>query len=123
MRIVLAALMVAHGIAHLPGLLVSWQLRSFPEMPFRTTILGSSLNVGEVGIKVIGLAWLASSVAFGILTVATLMRAAWWQPIAYVAIGVSMALCFLGWPDARLGLIANAVILVLIVIGGRVGWV
>jgi hypothetical protein len=49
MRIVLAVLMVAHGIAHLPGVLVSWQLRSFPEMPFRTTtILGSSLDVGGV---------------------------------------------------------------------------
>jgi len=121
-RIVVAALMVAHGIAHLPGFLVSWQLRSFPEMPFRTTILGSSVDVGEAGIKAIGLAWLATSVAFGILAVATLTRAGWWQPVAYIAIGVSTALCFLGWPDARLGLIANAVILVLIVVGVRAGW-
>jgi hypothetical protein len=34
MRIVLAALLLAHGVAHLPGFLVSWQLRSFPEMPY-----------------------------------------------------------------------------------------
>ena len=122
MRIVLAALMVAHGIAHLPGFLVSWQLRSFPEMPFRTTILGSSLDVGTGGIKVIGLIWLAVSVAFGILAVATLMRGAWWQPIAYAAIGLSTALCLVGWPEARLGFVANAVILLLIVIGGRAGW-
>ena len=123
MRIVLAVLMVAHGIAHLPGFLVSWQLRSFPEMPFRTTILGSSLDVGAVGIKVIGLMWVAVSVAFGILAVATLVRAAWWQPIGYAAIGLSTALCLVGWPDARFGLVANAVILLLIVIGGRAGWV
>jgi hypothetical protein len=36
MRIVLAVLLLAHSISHLPGFLVSWQLRSFPEMPYRT---------------------------------------------------------------------------------------
>jgi hypothetical protein len=32
-RTVLAALLVVHGVAHVPGFLVSWQLRSFPELP------------------------------------------------------------------------------------------
>ena len=82
MRILLALLMAAYGIAHLPGFLVSWRLRSFPEMPFRTTIIGTSVDVGEIGIKVIGLVWLAAGVAFVVLAVATLTRAAWWQPLA-----------------------------------------
>jgi hypothetical protein len=48
MRIVLALLLLAHGVAHLPGFLVSWQLRSFPEMPYRTAFLGGSVDVGEL---------------------------------------------------------------------------
>jgi len=31
-------------------------------------------------------------------------------------------LCLAGWPDARLGLVANVVILVLIIVSDRVGW-
>lgn len=123
MRIVLAILMAGHGIAHLPGFLVSWQLRSFPELPFRTTIFGASLDVGEAGIKMIGAVWLAVGVGFIVLAGATLARAAWWQPFAYALIALSTVLCLAGWPDARLGLVANAVILLLILAGVRAGWV
>jgi hypothetical protein len=119
MRIVLAILMAGHGIAHLPGFLVNWQLRSFAEMPYRTTIFGTSLDVGDAGIKVIGALWLAVGVGFIVLAGATLTRAVWWPPIAYVSIVLSTVLCMVGWPDARLGLVANAVILLLIVTGVR----
>jgi hypothetical protein len=122
MRIVLAILMAGHGIAHLPGFLVSWQLRSFPDMAYRTTIFGASLDVGEVGTRLIGAVWLAAGVSFIVLAGATLTRAAWWRPIAYVLIVLSTVLCLVGWPDARLGLVANAVILLLIVTGVRGGW-
>lgn len=80
------------------------------------------MDVGEVGIKVIGLVWLAAGVAFIVLAVATLTRATWWQPLAYTMLGLSTVLCVVGWPDARLGLAANAVILTLIVIGLRGAW-
>jgi len=53
---------------------------------------------------------------------ATLARAAWWLPFAYVLMALSALLCLAGWPDARLGLVANAVILLLIVAGVRAGW-
>lgn len=121
MRIVLAALLVAHGVAHLPGFLVSWQLRTFAEMPYRTTILGGTIDIGSGGIKAIGIAWLVLSVAFGVAAVATLVRAAWWQPFALSAAGLSAALCVVGWPDARLGLVANALIVGLLVVGVRSG--
>ena len=122
MRIVFAVLLVAHGVAHLPGFLVSWQLQSFPELPYRTTIVGGSIDVGSSGIRAIGLAWLASSVMFGIAAAAALMQAPWWQSLVLTAVGLSTTLCLAGWPDARLGLVANAVILVIVAIGIRAGW-
>lgn len=122
MRIVLALLMVGHGIAHLPGFLVAWRLHSFPEMPFRTTIFGTSLDVGEAGIRIVGILWLATGAAFIVLAAATLARASWWHPLAYGLIVLSAVLCLAGWPEARLGLVANGVILLLIAIGARGGW-
>ena len=122
MRIVLAVLMAVHGIAHLPGFLVSWRLATFPELPFRTTILGTSVDVGEIGIRVVGLLWLAAGAAFVAVAAVTAMRVAWWQPAAYTLIALSAGLCLLGWPDARLGLAANAVVALLIVVGTRAGW-
>jgi hypothetical protein len=122
MRIVLAALLLAHGIAHLPGFLVNWQLRTFPELPYRTTIFGGAVDVGEGGIKAIGVAWLVLSVLFFVAAAVTLLRTAWAQPIVYAAVGLSTVLCVVGWPDARLGLIANAVIVLLLAGGARIGW-
>lgn len=122
MRIVLAALLLAHGIAHLPGFLVNWQLRTFPELPYRTTIFGGAADIGDGGIKAIGVAWLVLSVLFIVAAAATLMRAAWSQPFVYAAVGLSTVLCVAGWPDARFGLIANAAIVLLLAGGARIDW-
>ena len=91
-------------------------------MPYRTTILGGTIDIGDGGIKAIGLAWLVLSVLFVVAAAATLMRATWWPPFVYTAVGLSTALRVLGWPDARLGLIANAVVLLLLAVGVRTGW-
>jgi hypothetical protein len=121
MRIVLALLLVAHGIAHLPGFLVDWQLRSFPELPFRTTIFGGVVDVGTTGIKVVGLSWLMVALTFVAAAVGVVMRAPWWQPVVYPTLAASVIMTLAGWPDARFGLLANAVIVILIAIGRRLG--
>jgi hypothetical protein len=56
MRIVLVLAFFVHGVAHLPGFLVAWQLRSFPELPYHTTVLANSVDVGVTGIRVIRVA-------------------------------------------------------------------
>lgn len=91
-------------------------------MPYRTAILGGSVDVGDGGIKTIGVVWLVLSVLFVVAAGVTLMRPTWWQPFVYIAVGLSTALCVVGWPDARLGLVANAVIVLILVTGVRIGW-
>src|SRR5438876_11104158 len=49
MRMVFAVWFLAHGVAHLPDSLVSWQLRDFSRLPFHTTVLGDSVDIGTVG--------------------------------------------------------------------------
>ena len=122
MRIVLSVLLLGHGVAHLPGFLVDLRLRSSRELPFRTTVLSGAVDIGEAGIKVVGLAWLTVTITFGVLAIAAFVRVPWWPPFAYLAVGLSIPLCLLGWPEARLGILANLVILMLLVFGHRVDW-
>lgn len=122
MRVILVLLLLVHGIAHLPGFLVNWQLRSFPELPFRTTVFGGTLDVGLIGIRAVGVGWLLVAIAFVCAALGVLLRSGWWQPLAYSAIGASVLLTAAGWPEARLGLVVNAVVIVLIVTGQRFSW-
>jgi hypothetical protein len=123
MRIILALWFFAHGVAHLPGFLVSWQLRTFTELPFRTTILANSVGVGTVGVRLIGVGWLLSAVAFMALAAAAMLRVAWWQEATYVVLGFSLILCVLGWPRSWIGVASNVVVAVLLVSATRFGWV
>jgi len=79
MRIGFAVWFLAHGVAHLPGFLVSWQLRDFSGLPFHTTVLGDSVDIGTVGIRLIGVGWLLAAVAFAVLAAATILRVEWWH--------------------------------------------
>ncbi|HWI17674.1 MAG TPA: hypothetical protein VNT81_08005 [Vicinamibacterales bacterium] len=115
MRFILFFLMLGHAVAHLPGFLVNLRLRTFPELPFKTTILLDSVDVGQAGIRVLGFAWLAAFIALSVVAVATALRLSWWQPAAYATLGLSMLLCLLAWPDTRFGVLANVVILSAIV--------
>ncbi len=122
MRVILVLLLLAHGIAHLPGFLVNWQIRSFPELPFRTTIFAGGVDVGLAGIKAVGVGWLLVAIAFGCAALGVLARWGWWQLLVYGAIAASILLTAAAWPEARLGLLANAFIIVVILVGQRLNW-
>jgi hypothetical protein len=113
MRFALAALLIAHGVAHLVGFLVPWKLLSTAEVPYRTTILGDLIEVGDAGARVLGVVWLVATLAFVVLAAAIL--AGWsvrgW---AFATLSLSLALCVAGWPEARIGLVVNAFLLIVL---------
>ena len=123
MRVLLAAWLLAHGVAHLPGFLVSWQLHDFPDLPFHTTILADRVDIGAVGIRLIGAGWLLCAVAFSTLALAVLLRVVWWEKATYMVLAVSLILCVLSWPRARIGVASNIVVAVLLLTATRFGWV
>ena len=110
MRFLLAFLLLAHGIAHLPGFLVSWQLASLPDLTYRTTVFGTAIKVGPDGIQLIGLCWLGMAAVFVALASAVAFNAPLRPAATATALALSLLLCAAGWPEARLGLLANAVI-------------
>ena len=63
MRILLAALLIGHGIAHLVGFVVPWRLVTSAEVPYRTTMLAGSVDLGAAGVRLLGIVWLLVGVA------------------------------------------------------------
>jgi hypothetical protein len=120
MRWILAFMLLAHGVAHLPGFFVSWQLASFPELPFRTTIFGT-VEIGVIGTRLVGVAWLMSSLVFAALAAAIALRLALPSALLPLALGASAVLCLSAWPKASYGFITNAAIAALLVAGERYG--
>ena len=110
MRYALALLLLGHGIAHLPGCLVGWQLASFPELPFSTTVLAHGVDVGIIGARLVGAGWMIASLMFVVPAVAVALRPTGWPQLLPVALAVSTVLCVLGWPEARIGLAMNALL-------------
>ncbi|TAK16458.1 MAG: ABC transporter permease [Acidobacteria bacterium] len=122
MRFVFAALLAAHGIAHLVGFVASWRLADLPDLPYKTTILGGRVDVEDGGIRIIGLFWFAAAAAFCLAAFAV---AAQWPSalrLTGLVIAGSTLLCIVGWPDARIGLWLNLALAVLVVVAIRMQW-
>jgi hypothetical protein len=110
MRYVLAVLLFGHGIAHLPGFLVGWQLASFPELPFRTTVIANTVDVGLAGARIVGTAWMIGAFIFVALAATVAFRQANVPQALPIALAFSAVLCVLGWPEARIGLAMNGLL-------------
>jgi hypothetical protein len=122
MHILLALILFGHGVAHLPGFLVFWKLTMFEEMPYKTTILAGNVNVGDVGIRVVGGLWLAVALAFAASGIGTGMRLPWWQPVTLITSVFSLLLCIVDWPDARFGVFINIALIAFLLVNKQTGW-
>ena len=119
MRWIFGLLFFAHAVAHLPGFLVDLRLKTFAELPYRTTILGGRIDLGDAGIRIVGLTWLGLAVALAIVAVAIVMALPWWRPVAYVALGLSLVVCVLALPETREGVLANLLVAMVAVFANR----
>jgi len=122
MRYAIAAILLAHGIAHLPGFAVPWRLLSSPEIPYTTRILGGRWEVGAIGIRVVGIGWLTLSAMFIIAGVGYARGLAWSVPLIMSVAFASLILSVLNWPLARIGVFINIVLLIALPLIGQVAW-
>ena len=117
----LAALLIGHGAAHVVGFAVPWKLVSSAEVPYRTTVLAGAVDVGSLGVRLIGVLWLTVALAFVGAAVGLLQHTTWWYREVLVLVAISLVLCVLALPESRPGLVANAVVVVLLIVGGVLG--
>ena len=122
MRMILATLLLGHGVAHVVGFAVPWKLVTSSEVPYRTTVAGGLVDVGPAGVRLVGVLWLLVALAFVSVSVGVLQHATWWYRESLALAMVSLVLCTLGWPESRPGVVANLLILVLLIAGSALGW-
>jgi hypothetical protein len=122
MRIALAVLMVLHGIAHLPGFLVSWRLTKSAHLPYGTTLLAGRVDVGDAGIRAVGVLWLLAALAFVAAAFATWTSRAGWLPLALGCALASLVLSVLALPASRIGVGVNVLVLAWLLVGAQLGW-
>src|SRR5688500_3479839 len=103
MRVALAILLLLHGIAHTPGFVVPWRLATLADLPYRTTLLDGTVDVGPIGVRAVGLFWLLVGLAFVAASIATFRDSAGWRALAAGVSCASLVLSILDWPAARVG--------------------
>lgn len=118
-RYLFAFVLAAHGFAHLVGFVASWRLATLQELPYKTTILAGAVDIGDVGIRVVGALWLAAAVAFDTAAVGVAVGAREAVAGTLWVSAASLALCAVEWPQARIGVFVNTGLLLLLTIGWR----
>ena len=111
-RIIIGIYLLIHGVSHLVGFLIPWKIVDMKEEPYKTTLLGGSINAGDTGIRIIGSLWLLTAVCFIITAIGTFASLNWWRSITLYLSIFSLILCIIGLPGAKIGILANAVILI-----------
>ena len=122
MRIALSLLFIVHGIAHLPGFLVPWRLAAPAGVPYTTTVLAGTADLGSVGIRLVSILWLLAALAFIAAGVATYLDDIAWRTLALGTTVASLALTVIGLPQSRIGLVLNLVLLTYLLAGSSLGW-
>ena len=106
-----AAFLLAHGLVHLMGFAAAWQLATFQELAYRTTVFDGAFDVGDGGARVVGIAWLLAAAAF-VTAAALAWRASRWALAATAgAAAFSLVVCLAGLPDAFRGVFIDVALL------------
>lgn len=111
-----AFIIFAHGLIHLIGVVVYWQLAVVNEIPYKTTLLGGRWDIGETGTRIFGLLWLLGTIGFVTAAAGMVFRADWWQPVLLVTTLFSLVITILDWDAAKFGAITNIIILIILLV-------
>lgn len=122
MRFILGGFLILHGVAHLVGFVVPWRLVQVEDAPYKTTQLGGRWDIGDTGIRIVGVLWLVGALAFAAAGIGLVGGHAWWTNLTLYAAAVSLVMSILGWPDAKIGVVINILLLAFLRFGGSFGF-
>jgi hypothetical protein len=121
--IIAAIVLIVHGLIHLMGTASYLKLTEIGELPYKTTLLNGSWDLGTKGIALFGVLWAVATVGFVAAGVAMIAGWSWWQPLLLGVTLFSLVLTALDYKVAYAGVIINVVILAVVLLGPRVaGW-
>ncbi len=108
------ALLAAHGLIHLMGLVAYWPLGKIAELPYKTTLLSGRWEVGASGMRLFSALWLLAALGFVTAAIALAFGRPWWAPILLGTVVLSLVVCILDWKVASVGGWVNVALLVLL---------
>ncbi len=111
-----AFIIFAHGLIHLIGVAVYWQLAVVNEIPYKTTLLGGRWDIGDMGMRIFGLLWLIGTIGFVASAAGMALKTPWWQPVLLVTTLFSLVITILDWDAAKFGAITNIIILIALIV-------
>lgn len=110
-RYALAAAVAAHGVIHLIGFVVPWHLAAVEGFPYRTAVLGGAGDLGDLGVRLVGIIWLACAMGFIVAAVGIGRHTSWAIPLTAALAALSLAVCVIGLPETAAGIAVNMAIL------------
>lgn len=118
-RSIVYVVIILHGLAHLMATSVYWRLTESPDLVYDTAVLGGRVDLGENGIWLYGLLWLAAGLGTALAGIALFTRAPWARPLLLAVTVFSLALCVLVIEAAKVGILINLAILAALLPGLR----
>ena len=122
-NVIAAIYLIVHGLIHLIGFVVNFQIAEMEDITYKTTVLAGKLDVGHVGTRALGIVWLLAAVAFVVSGATIFSSPPWWWSFTLAVTVASLIVTLLGWPDAKFGVLANIVILLFLFFGPSLGWI
>lgn len=119
---ILAGLLIFHGLVHILGFLIFFEITEVETLQYSTKVLGGRVDIGKIGIRILGIIWLLIMIAMVASGVGLLLGTAWWYSLALWSTVASSVVTILGWPDTRFGLLINIVVFILLFLGKSMGW-
>jgi len=109
-----------HGLVHLLGTVAYLRIAEIPELPYKTTLVGGRIEVGDLGMALFGLAWGVVGVAFVALAAASWVG--WRGARTWLAVtaAASLILTLADLEVAALGAVIDVVILTALAAGPAV---
>ena len=110
-RIIVSVIFALHGLIHLFGFVAFLKIVETKDIQYRTTIFAGKVDVGDFGIKIVGILWLLAAVGFVIAAVGVFGLSDWWQSVTLYVTIFSLIITITGIPDSVFGAVTNIIIL------------
>ena len=122
-KTIAAIFLFIHGFAHSVGFFVQWRIIKSNDMPYSTKLFFGKLDAGNAGIRIIGLIWLSIAIVYVFAGYGILTSKGWWNTATLIITAFSFIFCIVGLPDTKMGVVANIIILVFIILNQRFEWI
>ncbi|MGQ1788498.1 DUF6544 family protein [Saccharicrinis sp. GN24d3] len=103
MKLIFSTIIILHGAIHLLGFLKAFEISYLPQF---------SCNFSKLS----GMFWLLATILLFISGIGFIKKENWWSWLAIVAVVISTVLIITVWKDAKFGMIANLIILIVAVV-------